>query len=46
VALTSRQVVVKGPTSKLMRLLPALRPIYRRYEQFLAERGRSDLLAA
>ena len=46
VALTSRQVVVKGPTNKLMRLLPALRPIYRRYEQFLAERGRNDLLAA
>ncbi|HTK67171.1 MAG TPA: hypothetical protein VL595_32655 [Pseudonocardia sp.] len=46
VALTSRQVVVKGPTNKLMRLLPALRPIYRRYEQFLAEHGRNDLLAA
>ena len=45
VALTSRKVKVKGPSSKLMRLLPALKPVFSQYEQFLLERGRDDLLA-
>ena len=46
VALTSRKIKVKGPTSTLMKLLPALKPTFRNYEQFLLDRGRSDLLAA
>ena len=45
VALTSRKVKVKGPANMLMRLLPALKPVFSQYEQFLLERGRSDLLA-
>jgi hypothetical protein len=45
VALTSRKVKVKGPSSMLMRLLPALKPVFSQYEQFLIERGRHDLLA-
>lgn len=43
VALTSRKVKVKGPTSMLMKLLPAFKPVYRGYEEFLVERGRQDL---
>ena len=45
VALTSRKVKVKGPVSMLMRLLPALKPVFSQYEQFLLQRGRHDLLA-
>jgi hypothetical protein len=45
VALTSRKIKVKGPTSKLMKILPVLKPIYRRYEEFLTEQGRPDLVA-
>jgi hypothetical protein len=45
VALTSRKVKVKGPSSMLMRLLPALKPVFSQYEQFLLDRGRHDLLA-
>jgi hypothetical protein len=29
----------------LMKLLPVLKPVYRGYEQFLAEQGRDDLVA-
>jgi hypothetical protein len=46
VALTSRRIKVKGPTVILMKLLPALKPTFRAYEQFLLDRGRNDLLAA
>ncbi|MHA6792270.1 SCP2 sterol-binding domain-containing protein [Pseudonocardia bannensis] len=45
VALTSRKVKVKGPTSMLMKLLPAFKPVYRGYEEFLLERGRQDLVS-
>jgi hypothetical protein len=45
VALTSRKIKVKGPSSKLMRLLPALKPVFSQYEQFLLKQGRDDLLA-
>jgi hypothetical protein len=45
VALTSRKIKVKGPTSKLMKILPVLKPIYRRYEEFLKDQGRADLAA-
>ncbi|MEW6473486.1 MAG: SCP2 sterol-binding domain-containing protein [Actinomycetota bacterium] len=45
VALTSRKIKVKGPTSKLMKILPVLKPIYRRYEEFLNDQGRADLVA-
>jgi hypothetical protein len=44
VALTSRKVKVKGPTNMLMKLLPAFKPLYRGYEEFLVERGRQDLV--
>jgi SCP-2 sterol transfer family len=44
VALTSRKVKVQGPTNVLMKLLPAFKPLYRSYEEFLTERGRHDLI--
>lgn len=44
-AMARGQVKSKGPMSKLLRLLPALRPAYASYRDFLKEEGRADLLA-
>lgn len=44
VALTSRKVKAKGPISMLMKLLPALKPVFREYEAFLLQAGRNDLV--
>ncbi len=38
-ALAKSRVKVKGPISKIMKLLPAMRPAFPKYKTFLAERG-------
>ena len=38
-ALAKGKVGVKGPISKIMKLLPAMRPAFPKYKAFLAERG-------
>jgi putative sterol carrier protein len=38
-ALAKGKVKVKGPISKIMKLLPAMRPAFPEYRAFLAERG-------
>jgi hypothetical protein len=37
-ALAKGKVQVKGPISKIMKLLPAMRPAFPKYKAFLAER--------
>jgi hypothetical protein len=44
-ALAKRQVAVKGPVTTIMKLLPAVKPVFSRYEAYLKELGRDDLLA-
>lgn len=39
VALAKRKVQVGGPMSKMMKLLPAMRPAFPKYKAFLAERA-------
>ena len=38
-ALAKNKVKVKGPISKIMKLLPAMRPAFPKYKAFIAERG-------
>lgn len=42
VALAKKQVQVAGPMAKMMKLLPALRPAFPRYVEFLQANGHSD----
>jgi putative sterol carrier protein len=44
IAMAKGQVKAKGPVSKMMKLLPAMRPAFPRYAEFLKENGRTDLL--
>jgi putative sterol carrier protein len=41
VALAKKRVQVAGPMSKMMKLLPAMRPAFPKYREFLADRGMS-----
>ena len=41
-ALAKGKVKVTGPISKIMKLLPAMRPAFPKYKAFLAERGGAD----
>jgi hypothetical protein len=45
IAMAKGQVKAKGPVSKMMKLLPAMRPAFPRYTEFLKEQGRTDLLS-
>jgi hypothetical protein len=45
-ALTRRQIIAKGPIPKILRLLPAVEPVYAIYPQMLREIGREDLIVA
>ena len=45
IALARGQIRAKGPVTKLLRLLPAARPIFARYRAQLEAQGRADLLA-
>jgi hypothetical protein len=42
-ALTRRQIIAKGPIPKILRLLPAVEPVYAMYPKMLREVGREDL---
>jgi len=41
-ALTRRQMVAKGPVPKILKLLPAIKPSYAIYPQYLEENGYSQ----
>lgn len=43
-ALTRRQIIAKGPIPKILRLLPAVAPVYEMYPRLLRELGREDLV--
>jgi hypothetical protein len=38
-ALARRQMIAKGPVPKILKLLPAIRPTYDMYPQYLVENG-------
>jgi hypothetical protein len=42
-ALTRRQIIAKGPIPKILKLLPAVQPVYVMYPRLLREIGREDL---
>ena len=41
-ALTRRRMVAKGPVPKILKLLPAIKPTYAMYPQYLEENGFSS----
>lgn len=43
-ALTRREMVAKGPIPKILKLLPAIKPAYILYPEYLEKKGRSDLI--
>lgn len=43
VALARRQIAARGPIPKILRLLPAVEPVYTLYPKLLREIGREDL---
>lgn len=43
-ALTRRQIVARGPIPKILKLLPAVEPMYHMYPRLLREMGREDLV--
>lgn len=43
-ALARRQIVAKGPIPKILKLLPAVEPMYEMYPRILREEGRTDIL--
>lgn len=42
-ALTRREIVARGPITKILRLLPVIKPAYTLYPEHLKQIGRSDL---
>jgi len=46
VALAKKQVQVSGPMGKMLKLLPAMRPAFPRYREFLEANGHSDKVIA
>lgn len=45
-ALTRKQIIAKGPLPKILKLLPAVTPMYDMYPRILHELGRDDLVLA
>ncbi|HEU5089050.1 MAG TPA: hypothetical protein VFT99_16455 [Roseiflexaceae bacterium] len=43
-ALARRQMIAKGPIPKILKLLPAVEPMYEMYPRILREVGREDLV--
>jgi len=43
-ALTRKQIIAKGPIPKILKLLPAVAPVYQMYPRLLREMGREDLV--
>jgi hypothetical protein len=44
VALARQQIVARGPVQKALKLLPVIQPLYAKYQAYLTERGREDLV--
>jgi hypothetical protein len=42
-ALTTKTIVARGPIPKILKLLPVIEPMYKRYPAYLKEIGRADL---
>lgn len=43
-ALSKKQIVAEGPIPKILKLLPAVQPLYKEYPQLLREKGYGDLV--
>lgn len=43
-ALAKREIVADGPIPKILKLLPAVQPLYKQYPQLLKEKGYGDLI--
>jgi hypothetical protein len=43
-ALTTKQIVAKGPIPKILKLLPIIEPLYDEYPKYLKDIGREDLV--
>jgi hypothetical protein len=43
-AITRRQIIPKGPIPKILKLLPAVEPMYEMYPRILHDIGRDDLV--
>ena len=43
-ALTKKQIVATGPIPKILKLLPAVQPLYKRYPALLKEKGYPDMI--
>ncbi len=43
-ALAKKDIVAQGPISKILKLLPAVQPLYQRYPALLREKGHGDLV--
>ena len=43
-ALTTKQIVAKGPIPKILKLLPIIKPLYEEYPKYLEKIGRKDLI--
>ena len=44
VALARGEIRAKGPVAKILKLVPLMKPVFPRYRQLLADKGREDLL--
>ena len=45
-AIATRQIIPKGPIPKILKLLPAVEPMYEMYPRLLREMDRADLVIA
>ncbi len=43
-ALSKKEIVAKGPIPKILKLLPAIKPLYAAYPNLLKEKGYGDLV--
>ena len=43
-ALTKKQIVATGPIPKILKLLPAVQPLYKQYPALLKEKGYPDMI--
>ncbi len=43
-ALTTRKIVAKGPIPKILKLLPAIQPLYKLYPELLRKWGKDSLV--
>jgi hypothetical protein len=45
-ALTTKTIVARGPIPKILKLLPVIEPMYKRYPAYLQDIGRADLVVS